>query len=214
MRQRIMVLSVALLLAIALERCNDTSTGIISPKPQWVTLNPPDNQLAGNRVNCITVDGDGKVWLATDHGASYYGSGSWVRYLNELSWPTSHFYIDSLGDTIPILANQVNAITQSPDRSIWFALGGGGVERYAYRAQMPVVWTRYTRDDFGLAYDAVLTIAAQRPLGQIWIGTIDGALHRLYLSVERRPTLRKIIEEGRWRTSSLSDPFCCRNPGS
>ena len=156
--------------------CNKTSTGGGTLGPPWVVFTKANGQLSGNHVNFLYTDSEGIVWVASDSGASYFNHGSWSSMVTNLSYTT---YYNGGQRTECI----VNSVTEGLDRSLWFALNGGGLVRYNQFAQT-AVWKKYTTTNgAGIPYDLVLAVDRGQVAsngavpGEIWCATLDGVGH-------------------------------------
>ncbi len=158
--------------------CNKSPTGTSPLKPQWVLYNTTNSRLSDNQINALFVDADGSVWAATANGASWFSHRSWSSIVDQLSWSYTST-LDSAGHTIVVTHTSctVTSVVQSPSGDLWFGLAGGGVARYNTKSPSYPVWTRFNHDDYNLLYDAILSVAAVRPRGDIWIASIDGVAH-------------------------------------
>lgn len=63
------------------------------------------NGIAANKINSLTIDSSGNVWLATDSGASKFDGTSWTN------WTTSNSSLSS---------NYINKISEDNSGRIWF----------------------------------------------------------------------------------------------
>ena len=135
--------------------------------------------LSNNHINALHADRENRVWVATDSGASVYTQGIWGAWTKELSWSMSYIvthpgeYKDEI-DTIVVTYYHVTSVTQSSDGAMWFALKGAGIARYNANAQSSSPWRRFTKDDYGLESDSVMSVAAGRLTRDVWISTRDG----------------------------------------
>ena len=124
----------------------------------WITYTTEDG-LAGNRVEVISEDEEGRLWFGawkgvlfpTGVGVSCYDGKQWTTYTTE----------DGLGD------HSVYAILEDRESNLWFGSHGGGVSGYNGEK-----WTTYTTDD-GLADHTVYGILEDRD-GNLWFGTLNG----------------------------------------
>ncbi|MGA2625263.1 MAG: two-component regulator propeller domain-containing protein [Bacteroidota bacterium] len=155
--------------------CNKSSTGGGAVGPIWVTFNKANHQLVGDHVNFLYTDSDGIVWIANDSGASYFNHGTWSSFVTDLQYMTYYNGGEQAAST-------VNSITQGLDRSIWFALNGGGIARYNQFAQQ-LVWRRYTTSVGRIPYDVVNGVAHGQIAssgglpGEVWCATLIGVGH-------------------------------------
>ena len=138
------------------------------PGPAWRVFHKSDTTLLDNKINAITVALDGRVWISTDLGASYFQRGSW-------GWVRDSLY-----------GYRVNSIVEAKDRSIWFCLSGGGVMRYRPFALSGAIWQRFTEPD--LIYDVVNSSAADRSArtqyGELWFTSVFGISRFVQTSTE------------------------------
>src|SRR5581483_1351153 len=98
----------------------------------------------------------GELWIGTTIGLYRYQSGEVTRIAGKerLSFP------------------DVRAIGETPDRTLWLGLSGGGLARLRGDSIQ-----QYTKRD-GLGSDFVICLYAD-PDGTLWIGTSDNGLTRL-----------------------------------
>ncbi len=168
-------LTLLVILLASIIGCNKSSTGTVAAGPPWVTFNRANGQLVGNRVNFLYTDADANVWVAMDSGASYFNRGSWNAFVTQLAYTT---YFNGGEVTV----STVNSITQGLDRSIWFALDGGGIARYN-QFSTQAVWKYYTTSNGGIPYDVVTgldrgQVASNGAIpGEVWCATYLGVGH-------------------------------------
>lgn len=143
------------------QACRETPPAPSQPGPQWVSFNKSNSRLRNNDIHAILTDAEGIMWIATDSGAYSFSRGSWNPIVDSLTFQTA------AGPK-----STVTSIALAPDQSLWFGLAGGGVARYN-RQGVTTVWKRFTSVD-GLPSDNVLSITADRKLGQIWCSTLAG----------------------------------------
>ncbi len=109
------------------------------------------NGLAGNIVQSIWEDPQGRLWFGTEKGASRYDGSSWQTYRSG----------DGLVDD--------NVWSISGDASaVWFATSNG-LSRLAQDR-----WTHYSTDD-GLPNNDVRAVLVARD-GSVWAGTFGGGV--------------------------------------
>lgn len=139
--------------------------------PSWVIFNKAGKQLINNNVNALYEDRDGVIWIGTDSGAASFNHGYWNSVVSELSWTSS-----TTGGTTTL--SSVLCITQGQDGSIWFGLGGGGIERYDQFGSA-FTWKRYSMND-GIPWTHILsacrgqTAGSGQVSGEIWCASLYG----------------------------------------
>ena len=127
---------------------------------QWVVYSTANSPLVSNAVNSVFLDAQARLWFATDGGASMFNNGTWTSYTDSLQFAVG-------GST----SMRVTSITEGPDSSIWFALDGGGLERY--NPQSATQWRRYTTPD--LPSNTVFSVTAENVVtGDIYCATLSG----------------------------------------
>jgi ligand-binding sensor domain-containing protein len=142
----------------------------VLPKAKWQVFKASASLLADNHVNAIFMDNARRVWFATNNGASYFDNGAWATIRDSLTSPDGHGGPPN---------HRVTCIVQAKDRSMWFGLTGGGVQRYNPISTI-AVWTRYTvQSTFGgLVSDLVLSgtadISNQSAYGEVWFTSAIG----------------------------------------
>lgn len=69
-----------LLLIVVLTGCLE-EVEVIDPETlsEWKNYTTSDG-LAGNRINAITIDGEGRIWIGTDQGVSVYDGDDFTNY--------------------------------------------------------------------------------------------------------------------------------------
>lgn len=148
--------------------CKNDIPGPTPPGPPWVTFTTP--RLPDNTVNSLFVDAEHRVWIATKQGAAYFRDNGWSIVNKEFLKYTTY---DNQG---PHDTYTVNCITEGKDRSIWFALRGGGVARFNEFSQNGNTWVRYNQPT--ILFDAVSSITAEQSnastFGEIWMATSIG----------------------------------------
>ncbi len=153
--------------------CKGEIAGTPEPGPAWVTFTASTSPLPDNIVNQVYADRSNRIWFATNRGAAYYKDKSWGIFRDSLK-----FII--YNNSTPIAAYIVNSITQGKDRSMWFGLNGGGVERFNEFSQNGNIWTRYKSPTLISDYVASLApdISNATLNGEMWFVT-GGGVNRL-----------------------------------
>lgn len=145
--------------------CKSDIPGPAPAGPAWIVYTHETSPLVGNKINSIAVGADGKLWFATDSGASSFSTSS-------NSWATFRDSLRAVGTAV----YKVNSICEAKDRSIWFGLTGGGVQRFNAQGSSGSTWIRYlppTVGSYGIdALVADRSSAAQ--FGEVWVGSTGG----------------------------------------
>ena len=115
--------------------------------------------IAGNEVNGILEDGDGRIWVALRRDG-----------LNRLDPDTGYFEHFRSGMN-GMRHNSVTGMHQAGDGTIWFGTQGGGVHRLEMTADGPR-FTAIGRPE-GLNADAIGEVGEDRH-GRIWVSTTAG----------------------------------------
>jgi len=140
------------------------------PLEKWQVFQKATGKLINSHINSIFFDNSRRIWLATNDGASYFSGGTWASIRDSLYTP------DGRGGPP---SYRVNCIAQAKDRSMWFGLAGGGVERYNPISSI-AVWTRYTSEStlYGLISNTILSMTAdlsnQSAYGEVWFTSAIG----------------------------------------
>jgi ligand-binding sensor domain-containing protein len=126
----------------------------------WQSLSSADG-LAGDNVQAITVDGDGRTWLGGDRGVSI--------------WNGSSFFVIDSRQGLP--AEDIRALAADGD-GVWIGAAGGGLYRFEGN-QLQLLNAR----NVGLPSDTITALAVDDggpdgANGALWIGT-DRGLARL-----------------------------------
>ena len=142
-------------------------------------------ELVNEWVYGIAVDGQQRVWFATEGGVSMYDGEDWRAWTHDdglgaanqedlqpstntgLGTRSRHDLGVMRGGEPTYNPNYVFSVHDDPDGVIWAGTWGGGVARFDGES-----WTNFTRAD-GLAGNIVYSIA-QGPDGVFWFGTDRG----------------------------------------
>jgi ligand-binding sensor domain-containing protein len=152
------------------------------PKAKWQVFKASPGTLVDNHINSIYLDNSRRIWFATNNGASYFTAGVWATIRDSLTSPSAS------GPP----GHRVSCIVQAKDRSIWFGLTGGGIQRYNPVSSI-AVWTRYTSQSTfgGLLSDLVLSgtadVSNQSVYGEMWFTSAIG-ISRFIQSVNETGT--------------------------
>jgi len=162
---------------------------------RWMTYTSADG-LAGDYVGAVLVDHEGEVWCRTDRGISRFDGIRWqtvsdqqqltpnkssspgaifqdgrgilwfggTEGLTRFDRKTNIWQTYTRADGLP--DNEITAIAEDGDRTLWIATGRGGVARFDGECFQSL----NSRD--GLPHDTVLSLCITRA-GQIWLGTED-----------------------------------------
>ncbi|HZY10542.1 MAG TPA: two-component regulator propeller domain-containing protein [Bacteroidota bacterium] len=157
--------------------------------PPWVVYNKSNSPLVDNKINAITIDSEGKVWFATNDGASHIRKQSWGSIKDSLNY----FTYDAGGNVY--ITRTVTSIAQGKDGSLWFGLLGGGVRRFNKFSQTKV-WQSYAEPSIASSF--VQGVAAERlQVGDVWCVTLAGASR--FIPSEFNP------DQGVWYTYTTSN---------
>ncbi len=158
---RLLTAALGIACCVAVGSCKTTPPGSPVKDPTWQVFTTENSPLLADKINCILIDGEGRVWIGTDSGVSSYAPGSWGTIKDQLTYLT---------DAGP--ARIVTAIAEGAGHTLWFGLNGGGVRRYN-RFSPRHVWQEYQYPS--IPYDVVWSIAAMKyqPY-QVWVGTVFG----------------------------------------
>ena len=141
----------------------------------WHTYTQNDG-LADNDVRAIIQDRDGTLWFGTRSGVSRFEGNSWHTYTQNDGLTNSNRGPGE-GPPLPVkggpgpkgmrrMRNDVRAIIQDKEGSIWFGTGNG-VSRFEGNS-----WQTYTQQN-SLAGNPVNAIIQDQE-GAIWFGTGNG----------------------------------------
>ena len=140
------------------------------PTEKWQVFRQVPGGLINNHINSIYFDNSRRIWIATNDGVSYFSGGAWASLRDSLTSNDGHGGPPS---------HRVSSIVQGKDRSMWFGLTGGGVQRYNPLSSI-AVWTRYTGEStlHGLISDLILSMTAdvsnQSAYGEVWFTSALG----------------------------------------
>ncbi len=159
------------------------------PGPQWVTFKRPDvTTLLDNKINSFAIGVDGKVWIATDSGATTFNQSVWGLVRDSLAYPV-------FGSGGTSIGYKVNTISPGIDGSVWFGLDGGGVKRY-HSGSASKVWQTYSSPSVSSGF--ITSISADiLQVGDVWVTSS--------LGVNRYVPSTTIPDEGTWRTYTTSN---------
>ncbi|MDI6766917.1 MAG: two-component regulator propeller domain-containing protein [Bacteroidota bacterium] len=170
--------------------CNKPPTsGDETPRDvPWKMFNIKNSNLISNRINTITIDRKGAIWIGTDKGANRFLSGRW-----EIIKKPFEYGIDNN-------IYHVNTITVGKDGTVWFGLAGGGLRRL-FSSYWADSWIEYKTPT--LTSDMIFSIAVDN-MGEIWVGSAKG--------VNRFIPHRTNLSEGYWidytsRNSLILDDY-------
>lgn len=132
---------------------------LIELKPGKVNFEPPDAQVKPILANfpSLAVDRRGQLLVPTNYGIAIRKSGP---------GPGNRWRTVGKRNGLPL--NEVAAITEDREGSIWVGITGGGVLRWLGYQE----WESYTESE-GLAGDIVYDIVGNRHDG-IWVATGNG----------------------------------------
>ncbi len=163
--------------------CKDNNPGPNPPGPAWVIFKQSNSPLLADKINCLTVDGSGAVWLGTDSGASSFSQNTWTAIRDSLSYTT-------FGSGGSSLAYRVNAIAPAKSNNLWFGLDGGGARRFN-RFSLTVIWLRFSPPD--ILSDNITAMTADRFVsGDAYVCTAYGISH--FIPSTTNP------DQGTWQT--------------
>jgi ligand-binding sensor domain-containing protein len=135
-------------------------------KEVWQVFKQSQGTLVNNHINAIFLDNSRRIWFATNNGVSYFAGGNWATIRDSLSSPGPGG-----------LSYRVSCITQGKDRSMWFGLTGGGIQRYNPNSSI-AVWKRFTDPD--LISDVILSgtadVSNQTTFGEVWFTSAQGIM--------------------------------------
>ncbi|MDH7462749.1 two-component regulator propeller domain-containing protein [Chitinophagaceae bacterium 26-R-25] len=123
-------------------------------------------QLNNNIINGVTQDGDGLVWICTDHGGIniYNKENNSIRYL-----------INNEDDDKTIAQNAITAVYRDSSGIIWAGTYKQGVSYYRENIIKFPLFRHQPSNPTSLSYDDVNRFV-EDVKGNIWIGTNGGGL--------------------------------------
>ncbi|TAK56195.1 MAG: hypothetical protein EPO24_11440 [Bacteroidetes bacterium] len=160
--------------------CDNAPTSGNDGGPIWVTFTRSSSPLLDNKINDLSSDAEGRMWVATDSGANAFDDGIWLSFRDSLSWTVS-------GSSTSATSRVVSSISETGGK-IWFATKGGGLVRFN-RSSSTKVWYRFTESN-GLGTRTINWVAGELVHGEVWAGTGVGAFRYV-------PSLT-IPDEGTW----------------
>jgi signal transduction histidine kinase/ligand-binding sensor domain-containing protein/DNA-binding response OmpR family regulator len=138
----------------------DPSTG----KGRFIDKGP--GALKSNLINGMIQDGNGLIWIGTDHGG--------VNLLNKKDF-SMRYLVANEDDVKSIGQNSITSLYKDVSGIIWVGTFKKGVSFYHEKIlKFPLYQHQAGRTD-GLAYDDVNRFT-EDDLGNIWIGTNGGGL--------------------------------------
>lgn len=134
-------------------------------------LNVTNSELTTNRVNVVTVDRDGAVWVGTDEGPVIFDCGSGV-FDNDCQGVRKKVLQDSIAAFL--LADQeIRAIEVDGANQKWFGTNNG---LFVQSEDGEVQIARFTTDNSPLFDNIIQDIAYDGASGQMYIGTNKGLI--------------------------------------
>ena len=181
---------------------------VLEERAGWITYDEANSGLAGNSINVIAFDTQGRAWAGTGSGVSVFDGEDWTTYNTGNSglvdnhvrsiafdaqgraWigtsrnGVSVFYGETwtTRSSSGMATNSVEAIAFDNQGRAWLATYTDGVNIFDGEG-----WTHYDKDNSGLPRGAVRSIAFDQE-GRAWIGVYNGL---------------RIFDEGHWLTFSV-----------
>ncbi len=87
-------------------------------KERFVHRKKADSELLSNQIHDIILDKSGVVWIASENGVNFYS-------LKHSKFNSKTPAISFLADVLALLKNNIRAITQTKDKSLWFGTDEG-----------------------------------------------------------------------------------------
>ncbi|TXK50802.1 hypothetical protein FVR03_03880 [Pontibacter qinzhouensis] len=174
-----------------------------------------NSSLPANKVNFISQNTDGSIWVGTNMGVAVYARGrlSGVTLPATVTQPDIVCFAQDAEDNVwlglrqegvlkgngtafehitkenGLKTNHITAIISDTEGNIWIGTDGQGLQQY----RNP--WfTHYF--DFGLIEELRVTALSQDAQGRLWFGTEDG--HAAYMEQNKPQWLRR----GLWPTGT------------
>jgi ligand-binding sensor domain-containing protein/serine phosphatase RsbU (regulator of sigma subunit) len=117
------------------------------------------NSLSSMDITALTLDPSGGVWIGTDEGVNLYDPN------------TDQFTRFTRDGKAGLSSNGVAAIARDPKGRMWFAMSGGGLNRFDPASQ---TFIKYVTKPLDVAVTALTADAA----GNLWLGTAEDGLLR------------------------------------
>lgn len=133
------------------------------------------NGLSHDKVNCITQDRRGFIWLGTDDGLNRYDGKNFVHFRHRLH------------DTSSLSGNIITDLLEDKEGRLWIATGEGGLSLYDYRLPPHKQFKQYKHlpgDSGSIPANAINTILDDGR-GYIWIGTSGKGVLRFHKETGR-----------------------------
>lgn len=132
------------------------------------------NPLSGKQIRCITIGGDGFVWVGTTDGL--YG----------INLPQKSIYQFSLNDD---LSNdpgvfQINTVFEDHDGQIWIGSHAGGLFLFNKKSETFLRFTHDPKNPYSISFNDIREVF-QDISGNLWIATRGGGVNRLNVNATK-----------------------------
>jgi len=126
------------------------------------------NGLSHNKVNCISEDKRGFIWIGTDDGLNRYDGNNIVIFRSQP------------GDTASLSGNIITSIFQDENEVFWITTSDGGLTRYDYRLPPKNQFRQYKHlpGDSNSIPGNSINAQIQDPYGYLWLATNGNGLLR------------------------------------
>jgi signal transduction histidine kinase/ligand-binding sensor domain-containing protein/DNA-binding response OmpR family regulator len=129
-------------------------------------LSSRDGVLNNDIVNSIVQDGQGRIWIGTDHGG--------INVIDKADF-SSRFLMNREEDASSLAENAVYAMYKDTQGIIWCGTYKRGLSYYAGNIKKFGLYRRKQADRNSLPYNDVNCFAEDKK-GNLWIGTNGGGL--------------------------------------
>lgn len=142
----------------------------LTKEGQFTTTHLPNfmNEVDKPRINSITQDFSGYMWLATNHGLWKY---------NRKSKQIKHFKNDPK-DPSSLPFNEIWTIYTDPEGFLWLGTGGGGLVKFDPETHKFTAYTHDPENAASIVNNMVGPVFKDKE-GVVWCGPIGGGLARL-----------------------------------
>jgi len=147
----------------------DDNNSIENNSDDRVILN---NNIPGSRIECITLDSDGEVWIGTDEGIAVFYNPSNVF---EENIKAERIYIQQDGQTQILLETEVvTAIAIDGANRKWIGTQNSGVYLMSEDGAKQI--EHFTTDNSPLFSNTIFDIVINQKTGEVYFGTEKGLI--------------------------------------
>jgi len=126
-----------------------------------------ENSISSNKINSISQDREGNIWIGTDNGLNIY----------ELQSNNFFSYKNNYLDKYSLKVNKVICVYHDRENTMWVGTSLGGVDKWHKYSKEFNLYQNNPFISYSISSNLIRSFHEDLD-GDIWVGTVDGGINR------------------------------------